>query len=143
MYLSDVGLLTDLYGSSIKLNLLTKADGVNYGGIYENVVAMELKKNGYEIYYYNSRKLGELDFVIEREGRILPIEVKSGKDYYVHSAINNVLRTEEFNIREAIVFTNYNIRTEGGVTYYPIYMSMFLRDSITLPILDPKIELAI
>ncbi|MBR5376889.1 MAG: ATP-binding protein [Lachnospiraceae bacterium] len=134
LYLSDVGLLTCMYGKSTKLGLLT-GTGINMGGIYENAVVMELKRHGYDLYYYNSRKLGELDIVIEHKGHILPIEVKSGKDYYVHSAVNNVLSVDEFSIGEAVVFSNYNIRTEGKVTYYPVYMSTFLYDDTVLPII--------
>ena len=110
--------------------------GINLGGIYENAVAMELKRHGYDLYYYNSRRLGELDFVIEDKGHVLPIEVKSGKDYYVHSAINNVLSVDDFSINEAVVFSNANLRTEGKITYYPIYMSTFLYDDTILPVLE-------
>ena len=135
LYLSDVGLLTCMYGKNTKLGILT-GTGLNLGGIYENTVAMELKRHGYELYYYNSRKLGELDFVVESKGHVLPVEVKSGKDYYVHSAINNVLEVEDFSINEAIVFTNYNVKTKGRVTYYPIYMSTFIYDDTILPVLE-------
>lgn len=135
LYLSDVGLLTCVYGKSTKLDILT-GKGINLGGIYENAVAMELKRHGYDLYYYNSRRLGELDFVIEDKGHVLPIEVKSGKDYYVHSAINNVLSVDDFSINEAVVFSNANLRTEGKITYYPIYMSTFLYDDTILPVLE-------
>ncbi|MCR5791153.1 MAG: AAA family ATPase [Lachnospiraceae bacterium] len=133
LYLSDVGLLTCMYGKSLKLDILTKRKA-NLGGIYENYVAMELYRHGYDIYYYNSRKLGELDFVIEHRNRILPIEVKSGKDYYVHSAVNNVLASSEFETEEALVFTNYNIKKENNVFYCPVYMSTFLNDEVVLPV---------
>ncbi|MBR5336698.1 MAG: ATP-binding protein [Lachnospiraceae bacterium] len=139
MYLSDVGLLTGVYGNSTKFAVLNGDESVNYGGIYENYVAMELYKNGFDLFYYKSRKLGELDFIIEHLNRVLPIEVKSGKDYYIHSAINNVLNIKDFGIKDAFIFTNYNISTDKDRTYYPIYMCTFLKDDTVLPILDPKI----
>ncbi len=79
-------------------------------------------------YYYNSKKKGELDFVIEHAGQALPIEVKSGKDYEKHSALDNVMSAKEYGIREACVFTNGNVKTDGKLSYYPIYMVMFLQD---------------
>jgi len=139
IYLSDVGLLTQQYGSNVKLDILLDKSAVNCGGIYENAVAMELSKHGFDTWYYNSRKLGELDFVIEYKNSVLPIEVKSGKDYYIHSAINNVLNIPDFEINEAIVFSNYNLSTNGKITYLPIYMSTLLKKDVSLPILKPII----
>ena len=109
----------------------------NLGGIYENAVIQELSAHGYPVYYYNSKKLGELDFVIEHDGGVLPIEVKSGKDYYVHSAVNNVLENMGFGIESAIVFGRYDIAVSGKVTYYPVYMSTFLSEKTEMPILSP------
>lgn len=111
---------------------------INYGAIYENVVAQELKAHGFKLYYFNSRKTGELDFVIEYNGEILPIEVKSGKDYNRHSALNNVLNISNYSVKEAFVLSNYNVSVVDKITYYPIYMLMFIRnDDIKMP----KIEL--
>ena len=140
LYLSDVGLLSESYGSSFKLNVLMDNGESNLGGLYENVVAQELTAHGYKAYYYNSHRNGELDFVVEHKGYILPIEVKSGKDYKVHSAISNVTLNDEFQIRESIVFSNYNISTEGKFLYLPVYMCFLLDDDVVLPYLD-KIEL--
>lgn len=62
------------------------------GAIYENVVAEELLAHGFEnLFYYNSKKMGEVDFVTEYNGNVFPIEVKSGKDYVRHKALNNIL----------------------------------------------------
>ena len=126
LYLSDVGLLTSAYGMTTKRMLLTKDKSLNAGGIYENAVAQELTANGFKLYYYNSNRLGELDFVIEHENKSLPIEVKSGKDYTIHSAINNCLNNSEYAMDEAIVFANCNVSRKGRVTYLPVYMVMFL-----------------
>ena len=73
--------------------------------------------------------MGELDFVIEHEGRVLPLEIKSGKDYKKHSALDNALKTEAYDISRAYVFTNDNVSCEGAITYYPIYMIMFLQEN--------------
>ena len=77
-------------------------------------------------YYYNSKKFGELDFVIERDGYVLPIEIKSGKDYYRHNAMDNVLNQSDFGVEEGYVFCGGNIEQAGNITYFPIYMLMFL-----------------
>ena len=88
-------------------------------------------------WYYNSHKQGELDFVLELGFSVIPLEVKSGKDYKVHSAISNVSSNPEYDIREAYVLANCNIHQEGKITYLPVYMAMFIRDSAKLPVLDP------
>lgn len=129
MFLSDVGLLTTLYGKSCKLKIISKDKDINKGAIYENVVAQELYAHGYKLYYYNSKKKGELDFVIEHGGQVLPIEVKSGKDYEKHSALDNVMEISEYAIPEAFVFSYDNVKVRGRITYYPIYMVMFLQDN--------------
>lgn len=128
LFLSDVGLLTTIYGKACKLKIVSKEKNVNKGAVYENVVAQELHAHGYPLYYYNSKKKGELDFVIEHAGRVLPIEVKSGKDYEKHSALDNMMAAREYGIEEAYVFTNDNIKVNGKLTYFPIYMVMFLQD---------------
>ena len=92
------------------------------------MVAQELHAYGYPLYYYNSKKKGELDFVIEHAGRALPIEVKSGKNYERHSALDNVMAVDEYGIKESYVFTNDNVRADGKLTYFPIYMIMFLQN---------------
>ena len=99
---------------------------MNFGSIYENVAAEELAAHGFALYYYNSKKFGELDFVIEEDGKVLPIEIKSGKDYYRHNAMDNVLDVTEYGISEGYVFCNGNVETVGKVNYFPIYMLMFL-----------------
>ena len=137
LFLSDVGMLTSLYGRATKLQLLSNNEDINNGALYENVVAQELKAHGFKLYYYNSKKFGELDFVIEYNGAILPIEVKSGKSYQRHSALNNVIEMSEYPIEEAFVFSNYNIEQKGKLVYYPIYMLMFINEqNIELPIIE-------
>lgn len=128
LFISDVGLLTTLYGKSCKLKIVNKERDINKGAVYENVVAQELHAHGYPLYYYSSKKMGELDFIIEHGGKALPVEVKSGKDYEKHSALNNVTEAKEYGIEEAYIFTNGNVKVKGKLKYLPIYMIMFLKD---------------
>lgn len=132
LFQSDVGLLASQFADGVQLKLLTGNSEVNYGAIYENVVAQELKAHGFELYYYNNKRLGELDFVVEYEDRILPIEVKSGKDYERHNALSNVLSVGEYDIPSALVLCNGNVLVKGNVVYMPIYMLMFLEKEKTL-----------
>jgi len=128
LFISDVGLLTTIYGKSCKLKIVNKESDINKGAVFENVVAQELHAHGYPLYYYNSKKLGEIDFIVEQNGKSLPIEVKSGKAYNKHSALNNLLDVKEYGMEEAFIFTNDNVKIEGKLNYLPIYMVMFLRD---------------
>ena len=128
LFISDVGLLTTIYGKSCKLKIVNKESDINKGAVFENVVAQELHAHGYPLYYYNSKKLGEIDFIVEQSGKTLPIEVKSGKVYNKHSALNNLLDVKEYGIEEAFIFTNDNVKIDGKLNYLPIYMVMFLRD---------------
>ena len=138
MFMSDVGILTTVYGRATKQQLLSDNKNINYGAIYENVVAQELKAHGFTLYYYNSKKFGELDFVIEYKGKVLPIEVKSGKDYQRHSALNNVQNIDEYRIDKAFVLSDHNVEVRENLIYYPIYMLMFIKDD---KLKLPKIEL--
>lgn len=140
LYLSDVGLLTTLYGMNTKAMILGNNANLNGGGIYENAVVCELVSKGYRVYYYNSNRLGELDFVIEYNGHILPIEVKSGKDYTVHSALSHVMDNPEFEIKEAFVFANCNVTKQGRITYLPVYMSSFIDSNDSGEITMDRIE---
>ena len=128
LFISDVGLLTTIYGKSCKLKIVNKEGDINKGAVFENVVAQELHAHGYPLYYYNSKKFGEIDFIVEQNGKSLPIEVKSGKAYNKHSALNNLMNAKEYGIEEAFIFTNDNVKIEGKLNYLPIYMVMFLKD---------------
>lgn len=128
LFISDVGLLTTIYGKSCKLKIVNKESDINKGAVFENVVAQELHAHGYPLYYYNSKKQGEIDFIVEQNGKSLPIEVKSGKAYNKHSALSNLLDVKEYGIEEAFIFTNDNVKIEGKFNYLPTYMVMFLRD---------------
>ena len=124
LFMNDVGILNYItLSKEVRLNLLKNDLVINFGSIYENYVAEELNSHGFEnIYYYNNKKNGEIDFVIEKNGQVLPIEVKSGKNYKRHSAINNILNVKNYNIDKVIVFNNENIIERENILYLPIYM---------------------
>lgn len=122
LFLSDVGLLTSQFPDIIKLKILNKEQNINNGGLFENAVAQELFAHRVPVYYFNSKKQGELDFVIELDGEVCPIEVKSGKDYKKHSALTNVLSCAEYEIKKAYILSNSNVEVNGKLTYLPIYM---------------------
>ena len=130
LFMSDVGLLASEYSQGIQLKIISGDDKLNYGAIFENYIAQELTACEHDLYYYNNKKRGELDFLIEYDGEVLPIEVKSGKDYKVHRALSNIMDCGEFNINRALIFNNSNLKVEGKLTYAPIYMAMFLKQEI-------------
>lgn len=119
------------YPTGVSKAVLGGARSVNFGAVYENAVAQELAAAGVPLCYYNNNRKGELDFLLETgDGSILPVEVKSGKDYKLHTALNNVLGTEEYGIQRAYVLSEANLSVgerQGKPVYYlPIYMAMFL-----------------
>lgn len=129
LYLNDVGLLTgQLYHNNIR-PVLDDIRSINLGSVYESVVAQELRAHGHKLFYYDQRKQGEVDFLIDNYIAMSPhpIEVKSGKDYTVHSALNNLLGNPDYHIPGATVVTNERkIRQDGKVTYMPVYLVMFM-----------------
>ena len=129
LYLNDVGLLTNiLYRHNIRA-VLDNEKNINLGTVYESVVAQELKAHGFDLRYYDNRKKGEVDFIVDDYDALslLPIEVKSGKDYQIHSALNSLVSNEEYNIHKAIVFSNTReITAKSKICYLPIYYVMFL-----------------
>ena len=130
LFQSDIGLLACQYAEGIQLRIINDEKGINYGSIYENVVAQELQAHGFELYYFNSKKQGELDFIIEKNGHTLPIEVKSGKDYQRHNALNNVMGNADYEIPRALVFCNDNVSANENIVYLPIYMVAYLKKEV-------------
>ena len=129
LYLNDVGILTALlYNNNIQ-PILNDVRNINLGAVYESVVAQELRAHGHTLYYYDNKKLGEVDFLIDdsRTLSVLPLEVKSGRDYRTHSAITHLLSVEQYNLHNAYVLSNARtITTQGPITYIPVYLVMFL-----------------
>ena len=130
LFQSDIGLLACQYAEGIQLHIINNEKGINYGAIYENMVAQELQAHGFELYYFNSKKQGELDFIIEKDGHTLPIEVKSGKDYQRHNALSNVMGNADYGIPRALVFCNDNVSTNGNIVYLPIYLVAYLKKEV-------------
>ena len=130
LFLNDIGLLAAQYADGIQVRIIKGDKDINFGSIYENAVAQELVAHGFEPYFYNSKKRGEIDFVIENDGKVLPIEVKSGKGYVYHRALSNIMDCEEYDLPEALVLNNDNLTVEGRITYVPVYMVMFIVKSV-------------
>ena len=128
LYLNDVGILTAiLYGNNIRA-VLEDERSINLGSVYESVVASELIAHGFNLYYYDNRSKGEVDYLIDDYDSLsaVPIEVKSGKDYTVHSALNNFVKNDDYHVKKAFVLSNAReITTSGKITYLPIYDVMF------------------
>ena len=133
LFQNDIGLLACQYAEGIQIRIIKGDKDINFGSIYENAVAQELVAHGIVPYYYNNKKRGELDFVIELGGKVMPIEVKSGKDYETHRALSNIMDCAEYDLPEAIVFNNDNLRVAGKIVYAPIYMAMFLEKDNLAP----------
>lgn len=132
LYLNDVGILSGiLYGTNIRA-ILDDERSINLGSIYECVVASELIAHGYKLFYYDNRNKGEVDYLIDDYDSLsaVPIEVKSGKDYTVHSALNTFVKNEDYHIKKAFVLSNAReITTNGKITYLPIYFVMFFQNN--------------
>lgn len=131
LYLNDVGILSALlYGNNIRA-ILGDVRSINLGSIYETVVASELAAHGYKLFYYDNRTKGEVDYLIDDYNSlsVVPIEVKSGKDYTVHSALNHFVNNVEYHIQTAFVLSNAReIMAKGRITYLPIYDIMFFEN---------------
>ena len=109
LFLNDVGLLAAMYGGNIQARLLSPNPNINFGSVFENLVAQELYAHGFSeaqqhsLYYFNSKKQGELDFVVEYD----------------------VMENEEYAVPMAYVFCQENVQAKGRVIYFPIYMIPF------------------
>lgn len=130
LYLNDVGLLTNiLYHSNIRA-IMNDIPSINLGSVYETVVASELKAHGFNLFYYDNKEKGEVDYLIDDydDLSILPIEVKSGKDYKIHKALNNLIQDKNQPIKKGIVLSNSReVREENNILYLPIYYVMFIK----------------
>ena len=132
LYLNDVGILSGIfYRNNIKA-VMSDIKSINLGSVYETVVAQELKAHGYDLYYYDNKKNGEVDYLIDDTENLsnIPIEVKSGKDYSVHSALDKFMLNDDYNIKKAYVLSNErNVYLENGIIYMPIYYVMFFQNT--------------
>lgn len=133
LYASDCGLLLSQYSLASSRSVLEGAGDANFGAVYENIVAQQLASAGFPLFYYNNNRKGEVDFLIESaEGKVLPIEVKSGKDYKRHMALNNLLDAKGFDVSCAYVLSEFNVsvgeRAGRPVYYLPLYMAFCLEE---------------
>lgn len=125
---SDIGLLTSAYPAKTKFELINKNGEVNNGAHFENVVAQQLLSNGFEPYYFKKKNIGEIDFLIEMSGKVVPVEVKSGKTYKSHKALDNLINMTDYHIEKAYVLSIGNIETKDKITYLPIYLCYLLKE---------------
>lgn len=128
LFLNDIGLLCSMYANGLQLKILQGEININYGAVYENFVAQELTAHQFDLYYYNSKKNGEVDFMIEHDGALLPIEVKSGKNYTRHVSMTHLLTNEDYGIAKGIILQNENVSVKGKAVYLPVYMTMFIEN---------------
>lgn len=132
LYLNDVGLLTNiLYRHNVRA-ILDDQKSINLGTVYESVVASELRAHGFKLFYYDNKAKGEVDYLIDDYDNlaVVPIEVKSGKDYTVHSALNHFMETDDYHIKKGYVLSNERqIMKRGKIIYLPIYFVMFLSEN--------------
>ena len=128
LFSNDTGLLTSAYPAETKLELINKNSEVNNGAHFENAVAQQLTANGLEPYFCKKKNIGELDVVVEMGGKVVPIEVKSGKAYKAHKALDNFMKIPDYHIEKAYVLSVANVEQEGTVVYLPIYMCYLLKE---------------
>ena len=128
LYLNDVGILSGiLYRNNIRA-VFDDEKSVNLGAVYESVVAQELTAHGHDLFYYDNRSKGEVDYLIDDFDTLstVPIEVKSGKDYTVHSALNNFVSNDDYHVQKAYVLSNERtVKQKGKIVYMPVYFVMF------------------
>lgn len=128
LYLNDVGLLTRLlYQYSISA-IMDDIKSINLGSVYESVVCSEFAAHGFSLFYYDNKKKGEIEFLLNDYDllSVVPIEVKSGKDYDEHASLDAFVATPDYHIKEAFVLSNEReVTQKGQVTYLPVYYSMF------------------
>lgn len=141
LFSSDIGLLTSAYPAATKIELINKNGEVNNGAHFENAVAQQLLCNGFELYFCKKKNIGELDFLIEMDGKVVPIEVKSGKAYKTHKALDHFMNVSDYHIEKAFVFSTGNVEKDGKVMYLPIYMCYLVKEqSIGQLIVDLDME---
>lgn len=126
-FLADTGLLCAMCSGDVQYQIVNGEYGINQGSIMENMFAQQLKSNCFTLYYFDKQRVGEVDFIVEQHAGLVPVEVKSGKDYKSHRALNNLLAMEEYKLKESLVFCIGNVEVEDNVVYLPLYMIMFFK----------------
>ncbi len=139
LFSSDVGLLTSCYPTNTKFELINKNGEVNNGAHFENAIAQQLLANKLQPYYFKKQNIGEIDFLVELNGKVVPLEVKSGKSYKTHKALDNLLYVNDYHIEQGYVLSIGNIEKEEKITYLPIYMAYLIQEQ-TLDKMIVKID---
>lgn len=127
LFMNDIGLLCAMCMENIQFSILQGDMSINLGSILENAIAQQLKSNGYNLYYFDSKRTGEVDFVIQNGMGVNLIEVKSGNDYRNHAALNKMLDTEAWDFRNSYVLCKDNIQVKDDIVYLPWYLIMFIK----------------
>lgn len=126
LFLCDTGLLSAASVGAVQFSLLQGDVSINQGALLENVIAQQLVASGFKLFYYDKSKIGEIDFLMQRGSRVVPLEAKSGGDYTRHKALDNLMTVGEWGLEEAIVLCGANVSKQGGVKYLPWYAVSFL-----------------
>lgn len=127
VYMNDTGLLCAMTVGNVQFEILQGNLEINMGSIVENIIAQQLVSNGFELRYFDKKSVCELDFLVQKSNSPLALEIKSGKDYHRHAALEKALSSEEWNLSKAIVFCSGNIEKTEKITYCPLYMIQFLK----------------
>ena len=114
LYLCDVGLLSAATIGAVQFGLIQGDASINQGAFLENVLAQELVAHGFDLFYYDKSKIGEIDFILQKGSKILPIEAKSGKDFTAHKALDNLLAVKEWQLSSAVVLCQENAGGGAG-----------------------------
>ena len=146
LFMNDVGLLSAMYMDNVQYRILSGETDINNGSIYENFIAQELRAHGFELHYFQSKEIGEIDFLVVRDGKVLPIEAKSGRHNRSHAALDKLLAQSGYGIRRALVLSPSNTDRAVPIDYLPVYMIMFLEhdglpQDLTFP--KPSLDLSV
>lgn len=131
LYQSDVGLLTACYPAQLRQEILQMDPEleINFGSLFENYAACEFYSNDLKMLYYKTASIGEIDFLLELDGKVVPVEVKSGKDYKKHKSLDNLLGSTKFHVDQAVVLSLNNVEQVDSILYCPIYMASLLQNA--------------
>lgn len=126
LFLCDCGLLSAASVGAVQFDLIQGNLSINQGSFLENVIAQELIANGFDLFYFDKAKIGEVDFVLQRGSSILPVEAKSGSDFQSHRALDNLMNVKEWDLHQAVVLCGDNVSKTGDVSYLPWYAVSFI-----------------
>ena len=122
LYLCDTGLLCRMMGGLTSVEILKGNIEINLGGVLENAFAQVLKSRNFNLFYFDSKRNYELDFLIQNKSQIDLLEIKSGKYYTKHASLDKALNNPDWQFGEAVVFCKGNVKQEERILYLPLYM---------------------